>query len=41
MFLEVFQSFYPDGSAKIAINEYLNFSSQQKWTYANTVSLYR
>ena len=41
MFLEVFQSFYPNDSAKVAINEYLNFLTQHKWSYANTVSLYR
>lgn len=41
MFLETFQYFFPHGSAKIALNEYLNISSQTKWYYGQTVVLYK
>lgn len=41
LFLETFQHFFPHGSAKIALNEYLNIHSQSKWYYGLTVVLYK
>lgn len=41
LFLETFQQFFPHGSAKIALNEYLNISARGKWTYGRTVVLYK